>query len=83
MSFKREVLEKLDKIESRITEQVVNLALNTKVLDEHHKRSTQLEERVKPLEQSHLFTSKLLKAAMSTVAIVAACASAYHYIFTK
>lgn len=81
MSFKRDVLDKLDRIESKITEQAINLAINNKVLDEHHKRSTHLEERVKPLEQSHVFTSKLLKAAMGLIALVAACASAYHYIF--
>ncbi len=74
MGFKKEVLTKLSAIDTQ-------LALNNQILGEHHKRSTQLEARVAPLEHAHIFTNKLLKMLLSLTALIAALASAYHYIF--
>lgn len=83
MGFKKEVLEKLDKIESKLVEQSVNLALNNSVLTEHHKRSTQLEARVAPLESSHVFVNKLSKAIAAIIAMTAGIAASYHYFLSK
>lgn len=81
MGFKEEVITRLDKLTERQQEHTVQLVLCNKILDEHHKRSTQLETRVLPLEHSHIFTTKLLKAILSIITLIAACASAYHYLF--
>ena len=74
--FKTKVVESLARIEVRLDH-------NTTILDEHHKRSTQLEERIKPLEDSQIFFNKLSKVIMGAGGAVAALASAYHYLFTK
>ncbi len=73
MSFKKEVMEKLVKIE-------VQLGVNTEVLAEHQRRSTNLEERVKPLESSHVFFNKLAKAIIAFIAVIASIASIYSYL---
>lgn len=76
MGFKKDVLDKLGKIESQ-------LAVNNKILETHERRSTNLEERVIPLEQSHLFFNKLSKGMMALLGIIASCAAAYHYLLSK
>ena len=74
MSFKKEVITSLARIDAQ-------LGVNTQVLTEHHKRSTQLEERVKPLEDSAIFFNKLAKAILAIAGIAGALASAYSYLF--
>lgn len=76
MGFKKEVIVAL-------TELKVQMGENTRVLAEHHKRSTMLEERVAPLENSAIFTNKLFKAITATLGILASCAAVYHYLFIK
>lgn len=73
MSFKKEVVDKLVKIE-------IQLGVNNRILDEHHKRSTLMEERIKPLEASHVFFNKLSKAIIAFIAIIASIASIYSYL---
>lgn len=74
--FKTKVTESLARIEVRLEQ-------NTKILDEHHKRSTQLEERIKPLEDNQIFFNKLSKVIMGIAGAIAALMSAYNYLFPK
>lgn len=74
MAFKKEVLDRLDKM-------TIELAVNTKVLKDHHVRTSQLEARVVPLENSHLFFNKLAKSLMAIVTVGAGLAATYHYLF--
>lgn len=76
MAFKKEVIEKLDKIN-------IELALNTRTLEEHHVRSSNLESRVKPLEESHVFFNKLAKALMAIVSICAGIAAILKFLVFK
>lgn len=73
MSFKKDVIQSLSKIEQQ-------LAVNTEILDQHHKRSTMLEERVKPLEDGQMFFNKLVKVFMGLVTVTAGIAAAYKYL---
>lgn len=73
MSFKKDVIEKLDKL-------TIEVALNTKVLTDHHVRTSQIEARVVPLEQSHVFFNKLAKGVTGLLVAGAAFASIYHYL---
>jgi len=83
MSFKKEVIEKLTSIEMKVHEQAIQLGLNNRILDEHHKRSLNLEERVKPLEQSHVFFNKMSKVLLTVVGVLASIASIYRYLLSK
>ena len=85
--FKKEVLDKLASIEQKaygiemkVHEQTLQLGLNNKILDEHHKRSVNLEERIKPIEDSHVFFNKLAKAVVAVIGVFASLAAAYHYL---
>ena len=70
MDFPKVVLAKLDKIEEKQVEHTIQLALNTSVLDEHHRRSTNLETRIEPIEDHVKFLRKLLKLIIIVVPIV-------------
>lgn len=74
MSFQKEVITKLEKIN-------VQLAINTRILDEHQKRSTQMEERFKPVEDHVIFVNKLAKIVTATAALGASFAGIYGYFF--
>lgn len=74
MSFKKEVIDRLGKIEQ-------NMVINNQILAEHHRRSTNLEERVKPLEDSHIFFNKFAKIMAGIFSIVVGLAATYHYLF--
>lgn len=76
MSFKKDVIHRLDKIN-------VELALNTKTLVDHHVRTSNIEARVVPLEHSHLFFNKLAKAVAGLIATGAGLAAIAHYLLTK
>jgi hypothetical protein len=65
--FTEEVIVRLTKIES-------HLDRNTEVLNEHHKRSTQLEERFKPVEDHVEFLRKLGKFVIAIAAFGASVA---------
>ncbi len=67
MDFNKIVLAKLDKIEENQTAHTVQLAINTQVLTEHHKRSTNLEERLEPIEDHVKFLWKLGKIAVVVI----------------
>lgn len=73
MAFKKDVIEKLGKIESQ-------LAVNNKILETHEQRSTDLHLRLKPLEDSHIFFNKLSKAIIALVGIIASIAAVYSYL---
>ncbi len=87
MAFKKEVLDKLISIEEKahgiamkVHEQTIQLSVNNKILDEHHKRSTHLEERIKPIEDSQIFFNKLAKALIACMGVLASAAAIYHYL---
>lgn len=83
MSFQKDILVRLDKIDDRLTAQTIQLELQNKELTEHTRRSTHLESRVIPLEQSHVFWNKLSKTVLTLIATGAACATMYRYFFSK
>ena len=72
MSFKKDVITKLDVISEKQIDHTIQLASNTRILEEHHKRSTNLEERVAPIENHVMFINKAVKVLS---AILAACAA--------
>lgn len=73
MSFKHDVRESLTEIK-------VELGKMNVELKDHTRRSTNLEERVVPLEQSHVFFNKLSKAIAALAGVLAACATVLHYV---
>lgn len=81
MGFKTDVINRLERM--RITQEKHNeqLAVNNHILDEHQKRSTQLEARVLPLEQSHVFFVKLSKALVAFATLGASITAIIHYLF--
>ncbi len=81
MDFEKVVLEKLDKIELKQIEHTVALARNTLVLTEHHVRTTNLEARVRPIENHKHFVDMFTKTIMAIVTTAAAGAALYHYLF--
>lgn len=81
MDFEGKVLQDLHHIIEKQTEHTVQLALNTQVLTEHHRRTTFLEARVKPLEDNHIFVHKLLKSFAGMVTLAGGCIALYHYLF--
>lgn len=74
MTFQKDVLGRLEKIS-------IQLAVNTKILDEHQRRSTQLEERFKPIEEHVVFVNKLAKIIAATAALGASFAGIIGYFF--
>lgn len=80
MDFEKTVLQELATIRDKQTDHTIQLALNTQVLDAHHKRTTLLEDRVKPLEESHIFVNKLFKGFAALVALAVGCSALYNYL---
>lgn len=74
MGFKKDVIVKLEKL-------TVEVALNNKILTDHHVRTSQIEARVVPLEASHIFFNKLAKAIMGLVTLIGGIAAIYKYLF--
>ncbi len=83
MGYKKEVLAKLDELSKQQIQHTIELARNTVILNEHHVRSSNLEARFKPLEESHVFASKFSRILASIVALAAGAAATYHYLFIK
>jgi len=81
MDFEQVVLDKLDKIESKQVEHTVELARNTLVLTDHHVRTSNLEARIRPIENHKHFIDMLTKAIIAVVSTAAAGAALYHYLF--
>ena len=73
MSFKEDVRQNLTEIKVELGKMNVELR-------EHTRRSTNLEERVVPLESSHIFWNKLSKTIAAIVALLSAAATIYNYI---
>lgn len=71
MSFKKEVIDKLGSIESKQIEHTVQLAVNNKILEDHTRRSTNLEARVLPIEQHVMFINKSMKVGMGLITVFA------------
>lgn len=76
MSFK-------DEVRASLTEIKVEIAKNTQVLTEHHVRSSNLEARIKPIENHVILVNSLVKIVLSLAACGAAVATIVHYFFNK
>ena len=90
MGFKRDVIEKLDKVQEKQNVHTTELALYNQLLKEHMRRTDIAEknidlvkERVAPIEQHVLFINKASKWIISVVALIASASAAYHYLFLK
>lgn len=83
MSFKRDVIDRLDSITEQQIKHTTELALNTRTLVDHHVRTSQIEARVVPLEHSHIFFNKLSKAVASLLVAGAALASILKFLVFK
>lgn len=73
MSFKKEVLNSLTEIK-------IEIAKNTTVLNEHHVRASQIESRIKPIENHVLLINSITKIFIALVGAGAAICSILHYI---
>lgn len=82
MDLTKLILEKLDKIDEKQTEHTVQLAINSQILAEHHKRSTMLEERMKPIENHVVYIRKTLKMLGAIIATATSIAGIIS-LFTK
>jgi hypothetical protein len=85
MSFKKEVIKRLDRIDSHLSDQdkiitshTVEMRVYNKELADHTKRSTMLEERFKPIEDIQIFWNKFTKVALAVVSVVATVATIYY-----
>ncbi len=79
MELNEIILAKLDKIDSKqeshenqMLQMTVNLALNTQILEQHHRRSTNLEDRFLPIEDHVQFQRKAIKLAIIFIPIAIA-----------
>lgn len=72
MSFKKDVRDSLTEIK-------VELGKNTIVLNEHHVRSSNLEARMKPVEDHVIFISRFTKVVAGLAALGAASATIFHF----
>lgn len=56
---------KLDKLDEKLGRVDVTLALNTQSLIEHTRRTANLEDRVEPLEKSHMLFVAMAKICIA------------------
>ena len=75
MSFKKDVRQSLTDIK-------VELGKNTVTLMDHHVRSSNLESRMKPIEDHVVFINRTVKVILSVATFGAAIAAIAHY-FSK
>lgn len=67
-----EIRHDIKEIKNLVLDLVKQSAIHNVVLAEHEKRSTQLEERFKPIEQSWVFVSKAAAVVMTGGALATA-----------
>lgn len=79
MSFKQDVIVRLDKVADQQVQHTIQLARNSDILNEHHVRASNLESRIKPLESHVLVINSVIKIALSIIAAAAAIASVIHF----
>lgn len=68
---------KLDKVADEISQINVTMCVNTTVLDEHQKRTTQLEGRVEPIEK-HIHEMVGVVKFLKILGVIAAIAETIH-----
>lgn len=73
--FTNRVLTELKEIKDKQSEHTVQLKINTHVLNEHHVRASQLESRLKPIEEHVVFQRRLLKTLTALIAVLAGIAT--------
>lgn len=61
----------LKEIKQQLLELTKSMAVNNHILQEHHKRSTQLEDRLSPIEDDYTFRRKLYVFVMGSSGLVA------------
>lgn len=81
MEFESLVLEELKEIKEKQIEHTVQLAVNTQVLNEHHKRSTNLEARMVPVENHAKFIMSLMKISSAVLAVSSVILAALQLLF--
>lgn len=67
-----EIRNDVKEMKRMLVELVKQGAIHNEVLTQHEKRSTQLEERFKPIEQSWVFISKMSAVVMTGGAMATA-----------
>lgn len=72
MSFKEDVRRKLEEISTKQTEHTVQMGFVQKVMEEHHRRSMNLEARVVPIEQHVISINKIVKIIVTVIGSTAA-----------
>lgn len=72
MSFKKDVRESLTQIK-------IEIAKNTIVLEDHHVRSSNIESRLKPVEDHVKFISRFTKVVSALTALGAGTATIFHF----
>lgn len=83
MELNSQILEKLEKIQEQQQEHTLQLALNNAILQEHHKRSTNLEARFLPVEDHVKFVRNLVRLVGVSLAGIAAVATVLGLLVKK
>lgn len=73
--------EKLEKVVDRLNSIDVTLTRNTVSLEEHVKRTTQLENRVQPIEEQYLYMIGVKKFIVVISIVVSIAVGIYELIF--
>lgn len=66
----REIRDMQRRYEATLTELVKQMAVNNHILNEHHKRSTMLEEQLKPIQDDFKFRYQITKLMFGTAGVV-------------
>lgn len=67
-------------IKSHVIELVKQSAIHNQILSEHEKRSTSLETRLKPIEDTYVFIAKLAGTMMVMIPVAAAVFEIIEYL---
>lgn len=79
MWFDKDIVNKLDKISDLQIEHTVQLRHNTDILNEHHVRASNLEARIKPIENHVLIINSIVKILIVGAGAASAIIGAISY----
>lgn len=70
-------------VKEHVIKLVAQGAVHNTVLTQHEQRSTNLENRVKPIEDAYRFVGKLCASILAILSLLATLATIYHYVFVE
>lgn len=78
--FTDKVINELKEIKDKQSEHSAILAVNTEIVRQHERRSTNLEARMQPIEEHVRFINKAVKVLCALVALGAGISTIFHYL---